>query len=84
MSSGLVGLSPFKNEKHIMVGDLFINKMRDSGAIDNAIFSMMIELINNKSKMTFGGYDLENMAAPGATIQYHNLVAPLYHWTLVM
>ena len=68
MSSGLVGLSPFKNENHIMVGDLFVNKFRDTGAIDKAVFSLMIELVNNKSKMTFGGFDLENMAAPGSTV----------------
>jgi hypothetical protein len=38
--------------------DLFINKMKKAGVIDEAVFSMYINLKDNKSKMTLGGYDL--------------------------
>jgi hypothetical protein len=69
--SGIVGLSPnVKNN----VGDLFIVKMRDSGVIDKAVFSIMIELKNDKSKMTIGGTDLTNMAALGSQLVYHDIV----------
>ena len=80
-TSGIVGLSPNGNES---MGDLFIIKMRDSGVIKKAIFSLMIELINNNSKMTFGGIDLENMAALGSVIQYHPIVNNTIHWTLIL
>ena len=38
-SSGLVGLSPSHYEKN---ADLFVEKMKEGGAIDEAIFSMSI------------------------------------------
>jgi hypothetical protein len=55
-ASGIVGMSPNHFEKQ---GDLFIEKMRDSGVIDEAIFSIYIDLKNDNSKISFGGYDLK-------------------------
>lgn len=62
-TSGIVGMSPNHFEK---MGDLFIEKMRDAGVINKAIFSLMIELTNDQSKITFGGIDMANMAALGS------------------
>jgi len=33
--------------------------MREAGVIDNAIFSLFMDLETDNSKITFGGYDLE-------------------------
>ena len=54
-SSGLIGLSPSHYEKN---ADLFVEKMRDGGAIDEAVFSMSIAQGYEQSKITFGGYDV--------------------------
>lgn len=51
--SGLVGLSPNKFEEE---ADLFVEKMKEVGAIEDAIFSMSIAPGNKQSKITFGGY----------------------------
>lgn len=58
-ASGIVGMSPNHFEKQ---GDLFIEKMRDSGVIDQAVFSLYIDLQNDNSKISFGGYDLAKFA----------------------
>lgn len=69
-TSGILGLSPNDDET---LNDLFIVKMKKSGVIEKAIFSLMIELDDNKSKMTFGGIDLVNMSALGSKLVYHNI-----------
>ena len=76
-TSGIVGLSPLDKGS---MGDLFLLKMRDSGVINRAIFSLMIELKNNQSKMTFGGVDMENLASLGSSMTYHNTVTNLTKW----
>lgn len=58
-ASGLVGLSPRHYERD---ADLFVEKMKDGGAINNAIFSMSIAPGNEQSKITFGGYDEKTFA----------------------
>jgi hypothetical protein len=78
-TSGIVGMSPNHFEK---MGDLFIEKMRDAGVINKAIFSLMIELTNNQSKITFGGIDMANMAALGSQMNYHNITKDSVHWQL--
>lgn len=72
-------MSPKSFEKR---GDLFIEKMRDAGVIDQALFSMMIELKNETSKITFGGYDLEAYAYPNETVRFHNITSDSSHWML--
>jgi len=76
-SSGIVGLSPNSDDS---VNDLFIIKMKESGVIEKAVFSLMIELDNNKSKMTFGGIDLAKMAALGSKLNYHNIDPENMKW----
>jgi hypothetical protein len=71
-TSGIVGMSPSHNEK---LCDLFIIKMRDSGVIQKAVFSIMIEMKNNRSMMTFGGVNLEEMSAFGSTLRYHPITS---------
>ena len=78
-ASGIVGLSPKSMAKR---GDLFIKKMRDNGIIDQALFSMMIELENETSKITFGGYDLEAFAYPNETLRFHDIKNGSAHWML--
>jgi hypothetical protein len=61
-ASGIVGLSPKHGSKR---GDLFIEKLKKTGAIDEAVFSLMINMKDDNSKVTFGGYDLQKFALPG-------------------
>lgn len=69
-TSGIVGLSPKIDDT---TNDLFILKLKETGTIERAVFSLMIELTHDSSKMTFGGYDLQNMAALGTRLVYHNI-----------
>ena len=75
-ASGIVGLSP----GHGSVNDLFIQKLKSSGTIKQAVFSLMIELQHDRSKMTFGGYDLLNMAALGSKLVYLNIDQKVMKW----
>ena len=59
-SSGLAGMSPKRLD-----ADLFIEKMKKTGAIDEAIFSFSIGLGQKPNRMTFGGYDIEKYAKGG-------------------
>jgi len=67
-SSGLVGMSPNHFDKE---SDLFIEKMKQAGAVDHAIFSLSIGMKNNQSIITFGGYDLDRLAT--GPIRWHNI-----------
>ena len=60
--------------------DLFINKMKKAGVIDEAVFSMYIDLKDNQSKMTLGGFDLELYSLPGQELQYHDIIPKTGHW----
>ena len=55
ISSGIVGLSPKGEER----GDLFINKFKESQILDEAVFSLYIDLKTETSRISFGGFDLE-------------------------
>ena len=68
-SSGLVGLSHYHNNNQ---GDLFLLKMKETGTIDSAMFSLSISMGNVQSKITFGGYDTEIFAT--APLQWHDIV----------
>jgi hypothetical protein len=78
-ASGIVGLSP-KNVNSR--SDLFIQKLKQSGVIESAVFSMFIELQNETSKMTLGGYDIENYAARNASLEFHNISNSSFHWEI--
>jgi len=78
-ASGLVGLSPRHYEKD---ADLFVDKMKEGGAISDAVFSMSIAPGYAQSKITFGGYD-SNEFATGA-IQWHNIDKYTVYWKLPM
>ena len=52
-------------KSHDPKADLFIEKMKKAGVIDSAVFSMYINLKENDSKMTLGGYNLEKYSLPG-------------------
>lgn len=61
--------------------DLFILKMKQNEVIDHAVFSFLIDVKNDRSKMTFGGYDM-NLAAPNATINFHKINNGSMHWLI--
>ena len=77
MSDGLVGMSPKETDDF---GNLFISKMKESGVIDKAIFSLYINLEEDASMMQLGGYDLDTYALPGARVSWHDCHANSYHW----
>jgi|APCry1669190288_1035285.scaffolds.fasta_scaffold95045_1 Eukaryotic aspartyl protease len=52
--------------------DLFILKMKTAKVIDQAVFSLYINLKNNTSKITFGGFNLTKFASPHfQNVSYH-------------
>jgi len=61
-ATGLVGLGPKKTDNR---ADLFVEKMKEVGVIDEAVFSLYINLKADRSKMTFGGYDLHRFGHAG-------------------
>ena len=55
-TDGLLGLSPnFVSTSGD--GELYLNSLKDGGAIGEAIFSMQLQFTSQDSKMWFGGYD---------------------------
>lgn len=77
-ASGLVGLSPNNQET---LCDLFIIKMKEAGVIDKAVFSFLIDVKNDRSKMTIGGIDM-SLAAPNSTLNYHKINNGSMHWLI--
>lgn len=67
-ASGLVGLSPRHYERD---ADLFVEKMKQGGAISDAIFSMSIAPGYEQSKITFGGFDDEIYST--GPIEWHDV-----------
>ena len=64
---------------------LFVLKLKEVGAIDNAMFSIFLDLENDNSKITFGGYDLERFAYPGSTeddIVFHSFDISRAMWEI--
>ena len=80
-SSGIVGLSPNHFEKR---GDLFIEKLAQSGVIDERVFSMYIDVKGDTSKMTLGGYDMDTYAYPGSKLSFHSIDSESPHWEIHM
>lgn len=76
-ASGLVGLSPRKFHPD---ADLFILKMKESGSIDEAVFSMSIAPGWQQSKMTFGGYDDGSFAT--GPVEWLDIDPYGLHWQL--
>ena len=58
-TSGIVGLSPNHYEQR---ADLFIEKMKKAGVIDERVFSISIAMGTKQSYITFGGYNLSKYA----------------------
>lgn len=78
-SSGIVGMSPNHFDWE---SDLFISKMKDVGAIDQAVFSLSIGMGDVQSKITFGGYDLEKYATGNVT--WHHIEFMSDYWEVNM
>jgi len=76
-ASGLVGLSPRHFEAN---SDLFIEKMKKTGAISKAIFSMSIGFGDKQSRITFGGYDKERYSI--GRVNWHQIDENSNYWSL--
>ena len=49
-------MSPYRTDEN---GDLFVEKLAKDGVIDEAVFALYINLKEDSSKISLGGYDLE-------------------------
>lgn len=56
--------------------------MKNAGAIDKAVFSIYMDLENDKSKISFGGYDLKNFAT--GQISWNNINTYSPYWAVSM
>lgn len=54
-------------------GDLFLSKLKKDGIIDQAVFSLYIDLENDTSKITYGGINLVKYSQKGANLTYHEI-----------
>lgn len=70
-------MSPFNTDEN---GDLFVEKLQKDGVIDEAVFSLYINLKNNTSKISLGGYDLEEFGS--SEIHFHSINTDSVHWQL--
>lgn len=80
-TTGIVGLSPTGDQR----GDLFVEKFFKAGIIDQAVFSLYIELQNETSQIAFGGYDIEQFGLYGKNTPVHfHRMSPInaQHWQL--
>jgi len=80
-SSGIVGLSPGHHQSDR--NDLFILKMKKSGAIKHAVFSFYISgSTSRKNIMTLGGFNLKKFGRHGFPVNYHQVKAGYDQWWL--
>ena len=72
-ASGIIGLSP-EPIGSSSISDLFLLKMKESGVIEQGVFSFTIRSGEEPSTMTLGGYD-ESLA-----VDWHPLVNDSEYW----
>jgi hypothetical protein len=58
--------------------------MKEAGVIDQSIFSFYMNLKNDSSKVTFGGYDQEKFAAEGTELVFHNINTTSEEWQITL
>lgn len=78
-ASGIVGLSPTNGGSK---GDLFIEKMKSSGVIERSLFALKLDVKNDESSMTIGGYNMTQFAQPHSDMEFHNITKGTIHWAL--
>ena len=71
-ASGIVGLSPTKDP----ITSLFIQQMKESGVIDEAVFAFNIGDERTPSSMILGGYDKSQF-----TPTWHDVDPTSDYWT---
>ena len=86
-AEGIFGLSPIPHTNaQNYTSELFLETLYEVGAIDEALFSLMINSDDDvDSKITIGGYDSEKFGAEGSEINWHPLKpkdGKLNHWRL--
>lgn len=77
-SDGILGLAPSSQNTH---AELFIDRLYAQNVISNRLFAFSLGGTDEKSLVTFGGYDLQKHAKPGSIIQWHELESTTY-WTV--
>ena len=59
--------------------------MKKHGHINETVFSIWVDRTqHNESRATYGGYDLEKYAAPGAEIEWHDINKNQSFWEVVL
>jgi len=60
-----------------------MDTLKKEKVIDEAVFSIAVNHIHkNESKATFGGYDMEKYAKPGAVVEWHDVLEVKYGFWL--
>jgi len=93
-ASGIVGLSPYLPHSASLNGKKmprFIDQLKSQGIISRSLFSLYISDYADQSDdknatdshLTFGAYDLQSYASPGAQITWNSLHNRNY-WTVLL
>ena len=79
---GVIGMSPAESTGKDG-GDFFLDKLQETGTIDQKVFSLYINTAEDYSRITYGGYNLTKFAHPDhQEIIWHNLDGYSHHWEL--
>lgn len=79
-ASGIVGMGSGWNKQDR--NDLFILKMKNSGAIDKAVFSMYVTDNMYGGRLTIGGFDVKKYARHRFPLKYHKVYKGYSSWWL--
>ena len=75
-SNGVLGLSPSSTDYNMMSGSVMSNSymqnLKQTGIIDEMVFSLYISIEDEQSAFTAGGYDIDRFA-PGETLTWNPL-----------
>ena len=89
-ADGIIGLAPtVHTNAQDYTSELFINRLYEDGAIEEPVFSLMIDPNDTvDSKITVGGYASDKYGAPGSSLAWHDLLTDdageYKHWQLSM
>ena len=86
-AQGVVGMSAAEPTGEGNEGDFFLDKLLATGTIDQRVFSLYINTVENESRITYGGFDLEKFAHPAhQQLTWHSLSSDWFnehvHWKL--
>lgn len=70
--NGVIGMSPAE-ESASAGGDFFLDKLHETGTIDQRVFSLYINTAEDSSRITYGGFDLDKFAHENSQLNWHYL-----------